>query len=135
MKIVKLLNNNIVANQVKAFPKISKETSYRTVTDIYLTQPEFCGKSTSFKFTKHQSRMNFSLVGTSVIWRKPDSLFLNTILLQSSTRGVGWGVKITGNHNKSFWMFTKICVNIRLNMFIQIIILGGTCKGGGGYGN
>jgi hypothetical protein len=27
-------------------------------------------------------------------------------------------------------MFTKICVNIRLNMFIQIIILGGTCWGG-----
>ena len=123
MKIYKLLNNNIVANQVKAFPKISKEKSYRTVTDIYLTLPEFGGKDTSFKFTKHQSRMDFSLVGTSIIWRKPDSLFLNTILLQSST----WGVKITGNHNKSFWMFTKICVNIRLNMFIQIIILGGTC--------
>ena len=117
MKIYKLLNNNIVANQVKAFPKISKEKSYRTVTDIYLTQPEFGGKDTSFKFTKNQSRMDFSLVGTSIIWRKPDSLFLNTILLQSST----WI-----NHIKSFWIFTKICVNIRLNMFIQII-LGGTC--------
>ena len=58
MKIFKLLNNNIVANQVKAFPKIS----------------QFGGKGTSFKFTKHQSRMDFSLVGTSIIWRKPDSL-------------------------------------------------------------
>ena len=92
MKIYKLLNNNIVANQVKAFPKISKEKSYRTVTDIYLTQPEFGGKDTSFKFTKNQSRMDFSLVGTSIIWRKPDSLFLNTILLQSSTWG-GGGLK------------------------------------------